>query len=119
MIHIERSHVFPVPVSEGFNYITDMGNWEHYWPDFVGIKDPASARWGKPGDTVTLVLRLLNRERELNMKLEDYMPDALVTYLSRQQGLPDAHHERHFHAAPGGFEYRLVVTYEQIGRAHV
>jgi hypothetical protein len=32
------------------------------------------------------------------MKLEEYKPDILVTYLSRQTGLPDAHHERHFQA---------------------
>jgi hypothetical protein len=112
MVSIEMSHLFPVHVTEGFEYITSLNNWEHYWPDFVRIKDIASAQWGKSGDNVTLVLRLLNRERELNMKLEDYKPDFLVTYISRQQGLPDAHHERHFHAAPGGFEYRLVVTYE-------
>jgi hypothetical protein len=39
-----------------------------------------------------------------------YQLDTLVTYLSRQPGLPDAHHERHFHC-PRGFEYRLVVSY--------
>ena len=58
-----------------------------------------------------LVLKLLHRERELTIKLEEYKPDVLVTYLSCQTGLPDAHHERHFRAVQGGFEYRLVVAY--------
>jgi hypothetical protein len=112
MIRIERTHTFPVPVSEAFAYITDLNNWADYWPDFVRIHDPTAAQWGQPGDTVAIVLKLLNRERELNMRLEEFQKDKLVTYLSRQRGLPDARHERHFHPTLGGFEYRLVVAYE-------
>jgi hypothetical protein len=112
VIRIERKHVFPVPVSKAFAYITDISNWPAYWPDFVRIHDPAAAQWSQPGDTVTIVLKLLNRERALNMRLEKFQKDRLVTYLSRQRGLPDAWHERHFQPAPGGFEYRLVVAYE-------
>ena len=110
MIRVELTHAFPVPVSDGFAYITDMKKWEQYWPDFVGIKDSANAKWGNAGDTVTVVLRLLSRERELNMKLEEFQKDTLVIYTSHQQGLPDARHERHFRAIPNGLEYRLVVT---------
>lgn len=112
MVHIETNYTFPVSVIEAFAYITNMSNWAEYWPDFVRIQDPANARWGKPGDEVTIVIKLLNRERTLNMKLEEFQADALVTYLSHQQGLPDARHERHFKAVPGGVEYRLVVDYE-------
>jgi hypothetical protein len=111
VIQIEETHIYPVPLSEGFAYITDVKNWGDYWPDFVRINDPARARWSKPGDSINLVLRLLNRERELGMVLEEFKPEALVTYVSRQPGLPDAHHERHFRAVPKGFEYRLVVNY--------
>jgi hypothetical protein len=111
MIQVEMTNIYPIPVSEGFIYITDLNNWENYWPNFVRIKDLAHARWSKSGDTITLVLRLLNREREITMKLEEYKPDILVSYLSRQTGLPDAHHERHFRAVHSGFEYRLVVAY--------
>jgi hypothetical protein len=108
VIQVEMARIYPIPLSEGFAYITDVNNWGNYWPNFVRIKDPANARWSKSGDTVTLVLRLLNREREITMKLEEYKPDILVTYLSRQTGLADAHHERHFRAVHSGFEYRLV-----------
>ena len=111
MIRIETGQTYSVPLSEGFAYITDVNNWKYYWPDFVRIKDPIKAKWSKPGDTVTLVLRLLNRERELRMTLQEYMSDSLVAYVSRQAGLPDAHHERHFRAVSKGFEYRLAVTY--------
>ena len=55
MIRIEMKHAFPISVSEAFAYITDMSNWAAYWPDFVRIHDPASAQWGQPGDTVTIV----------------------------------------------------------------
>jgi hypothetical protein len=112
MIRIERTHIFPVPVSQAFAYITDMSNWSAYWPGFVRIHDPAGAQWRQPGDTVTIVLKLLNRERDLNMRLEEFQKDNLVIYLSRQRGLPDVWHERHFQLTPDGFEYRLVVAYE-------
>lgn len=111
MIQIAMGSIYPIPLSEGFAYITNVNNWGSYWPNFVRIKDPTNAQWRKSGDTITLVLRLLDRERELNMVLEEFKPETLVAYLSRQTGLPDAHHERHFRALPQGFEYRLVVTY--------
>lgn len=112
MVLIELKHRFPISVTKAFAYITDLNNWAAYWPDFVRMEDPANAKWGKPGDTVTIVLKLLNREQALNMTLEKFQKDVLVTYVSRQQGLPDARHERHFTAMPEGFEYRLVVTFE-------
>lgn len=112
MIRIDTVHNFPVSVSVGFAYITDMNNWARYWPDFVRIQDPATARWRSSGDRVTVALIFLNRERELHMQLEEFLPETRVTYHSCQAGLPDAHHERHFRSVPGGFEYRLVVTYE-------
>lgn len=111
MIQVQKTQTYPISPSEGFAYITDVNNWRNYWPDFVRIQDPANARWSKSGDTVTLDVRLLNRERELTMILEEFKCDLLVTYLSRQTGLPDAHHERHFRAVRGGFEYRMVVTF--------
>lgn len=109
---IEVSHTFPVPVSEAFAYITDMRNWPAYWPDFIRIENPSEATWSKPGDEATVVIRLLNRERALNMEMKDFQKDVRVTYVSRQQGLPDVCHERHFKAVPAGCEYRLVVEYE-------
>ncbi len=112
MIRVEVKHTFPVPLSEAFSYITDLDNWPEYWPDFVRIHDPDNAQWGQPGDTLTIVMKLLNRERELTMTLEKFQKDALVTYISRQPGLPDTLHERHFKAISDGFEYTLVVAYD-------
>ena len=68
MIRIEVSHTFPVPVSEAFTYITDMRNWPAYWPDFIRIENPSEAKWSKPGDKATVVIKLLNREL-LNQEL--------------------------------------------------
>lgn len=112
MIRVEVAQTLPVPVSEGFAYITDTNNWDCYWPGLVRIRDPAQARWGDQGDTVTLVMRMLAREVELTMTLEEFRKDALIRYTSRQRGLPDARHERHFRPDPTGFEYRLVVAFE-------
>jgi hypothetical protein len=112
MLRIEVSHTLPVAVAEAFAYITDMKNWPEYWPDFIRIDNPAAARWSNSGDRATVVITLLNRELALNMELEEFQKDARVTYVSRQRGLPDVRHERHFEAANDGCVYRLVVEYE-------
>ena len=112
MVRIEVSHTFPVPGSEAFAYITDMRNWPAYWPDFIRIENPSEAKWSKPSDKATVVIKLLNRERALNMEMKEFQKDVRVSYVSRQQGLPDVSHERHFKAVPAGCEYRLVVEYE-------
>ncbi len=112
MIRLEARREFPVPVTEAFAYITDMEHWREYWPDFVRIQDRAQARWNRAGDAVTIVLKLLGRERELHMTLEQFQPDTMVAYSSRQAGLPDARHERHFRPLGEGFEYHLVVGFE-------
>jgi hypothetical protein len=112
MIRIEAKRIFPGSVDEGFTYITDMKRWPEYWPDFVRIEDPATARWEKPGDQITIVLRLLFRERALHLWLEHFRQNAWVSYLSHQRGLPDVLHERYFRPVPSGFEYRLAVSFE-------
>jgi Polyketide cyclase / dehydrase and lipid transport len=107
---VEHSHRFSTPLQAGFAFITDIANWPAYWPGLVRV-EPGS-RWAAPGDTATLVIRLLGREVELALTLSQLEPNRLVTYTSVQQGLPDARHERHFAAAADGFDYRLVVDYE-------
>jgi hypothetical protein len=46
------------------------------------------------------------------MTLRHFKENQLIEYDSTQSGMPDAHHERHFVPANGGFLYRLVVEYE-------
>ena len=112
MERIEVEHIFAAELSEAFSSITDIANWPNYWPGFVRIEDQANARWSDPGDKVTVVLKLLGRERSMHMELERFEANALVLYRTRQDGLPDARHERHFKAVPGGFEYRAVVSFQ-------
>jgi Polyketide cyclase / dehydrase and lipid transport len=109
-IRIEREHHFAVPVETGFAFITDMANWPGYWPGFVRIE--SSSRWSAPGDEARIVVRLIGRNVELRMTLRHFEENQLVEYESIQSGMPDAHHERHFVPANGGFLYRLVVEYE-------
>jgi hypothetical protein len=110
MVRVEQSHRYDVPLERGFAFITDTANWPRFWPGFVRI-DPHS-RWGAAGDTARIVVTLLGRERELTMTVRRFEPNALVTYDSRQQGLPDAYHERRFDRDGEGFVYGLVVEYE-------
>jgi hypothetical protein len=111
-LRIEVIHTFDVSVTEAFAYITDTKNWPKYWPGFIRIEKAAAARWSTSGDTATVVIKLLNRERALNMELQSFRKDACVTYVSRQRGLPDVRHERYFEASRDGCEYRLIVEYE-------
>jgi hypothetical protein len=110
MKRVEAAHRYDVPVERGFAFITDTANWPTFWPGYVRLEE--GSRWGASGDTARLVTRLLGRERELAMTIEDFQPNRLVTYTSTQPGLPDAHHERHFEPDGDGFVYRLVVDYE-------
>ena len=109
-IRIEHEHHFEMPVEAGFAFITDMANWPRYWPGFVRIE--SGSRWSAPGDEARIVVRLLGRNVELRMTLRHFEENQLVEYESTQSGMPDAHHERHFIPANGGFLYRLVVEYE-------
>lgn len=105
-------HTFDVSVAEAFAYITDTKNWPEYWPGFIRIEKAATAGWSTAGDKTTVVIKLLNRERALNMELESFRKNECVTYVSRQRGLPDVRHERHFEAAGDGCRYLLIVEYE-------
>jgi hypothetical protein len=108
-IRIESARWFPVPVERGFDFITDVANWPAYWPGYVRLE--AGSRWSSPGDDARLVIRLLGRERELAMHLDEIVPNRLVRYTSVQRGLPDAVHVREFEPDGDGFTYRLTVTY--------
>jgi Polyketide cyclase / dehydrase and lipid transport len=116
MLRIEREHRFDCSVETGFAYITNVANWPDYWPGFVRIE--AGSRWDVPGDETVVVVRLLGREVELHMTLGRLEANALVEYVSRQRGLPDARHERHFLRDDRGMRYRLVVQYEPRAGLH-
>ena len=110
MKRISAARRYDVPVEHGFAFITNPENWSKFWPGYVRL-EPGS-RWRASGDEARLVTRLLVRERELTMRVDAFERNRRVDYTSRQPGLPDAHHERHFQADGQGFVYRLVVEYE-------
>ena len=112
-MRLEQTETLPVGHREGFDYITDPDNWHEFWPGFVRFTRRAT--WASPGDTILMVVRILGRERELEMRLERFEPYALVTYTSTQTGMPDARHERHFEADGEHLRYGLVVEYEPRG----
>ena len=94
-----------LPVERGFAFVTDPAYWSRFWPGFIRLEE--ASRWAAPGDTATLITRLLGRERALTMTLTAFEPNRLVTYDSVQPGLPDTSHERHFESEGDGFVYRL------------
>lgn len=113
MKRVEATHRYDVPVERGFAFITDTANWSKFWPGYVRLEEGSSS--GASGDTARLLTRLLGRERLLTMTITAFEPNRLVTYISKQPGLPDASHERHFEPDGAGFVYRLVVDYAPRG----
>jgi uncharacterized protein YndB with AHSA1/START domain len=109
-IRIEVEHRLPVSLHDGFDYITNPDNWPEYWPGLVRIT--SARRWREPGDRACLVLRILRREVELEMKLVRFEPYRLVEYTSQQRGLPTARHWRHFGQAERELAYRIAVEYQ-------
>ena len=109
IIRVEVRRRFPVSLEQGYDYITDLGNWPAYWPRLVRI-DPRS-RWAAVGDRAWLVLRLLGRDVELEMTLGRVERYRLIEYTTVQRGLPDARHERQFAPDGDGFEYRAAVEF--------
>ena len=116
MVRIEHERRFDCPVETGFAYITDVANWPEYWPGLIRIEP--DSRWESPGDEAVVFVRLLGRDVELHMTLRRLDANALVEYVSRQRGLPDARHERHFLRDDGGMRYQLVVEYEPRAGLH-
>jgi uncharacterized protein YndB with AHSA1/START domain len=108
-IRVEVEQRLPVSVRDGFDYITDPTNWPEYWPRLVRIT--SAERWREPGDRACLVLRMLRREVELEMKLVRIEPYRLVEYTSEQRGLPAARHWRHFDQTGDELIYRIAVEY--------
>jgi uncharacterized protein YndB with AHSA1/START domain len=108
-IRVEVDRRLPVSVHDGFDYITDPINWPEYWPRLVRIA--SAVRWREPGDRACLVVRMLGREVELEMKLVRIEPYRLVEYTSEQRGLPAAQHSRHFEQIHNELIYRIAVEY--------
>ena len=88
MIRVELAHTFPVSPGDAFAYITDTTNWKEFFPNFVRLDDAAHAKWDTPGDMVTVVIRFLGREVQVNMKLEEYQKDNRVTYVAVNKVCP-------------------------------
>lgn len=112
MISINISHAFPISSVEAFDYITDLKNWPEYWPDFIRLEEINDIEWGREGARVRNVIKLFGRETAMDIELHKFVANSLVKYISRQEGLPDIRHQRHFVDTPEGCSFRLVMEYE-------
>jgi carbon monoxide dehydrogenase subunit G len=107
---IEVSRHFNIPAERAYAFITDMRNWSRFFPGFVSL-DPES-RCSAAGDVASLTTKLFGRERHVQLTFERLEPNRSLAYTSRQEGLPDAHHERTFTADGNGFTFNMSVAYE-------
>src|SRR5438105_11443870 len=107
---IQTSRHFRVSAERAYGFITDMRNWSTSFPGFVALD--SESRWTAVGDVASLTTELFGRKRHVQLTLDRIEPNRVFSYTSRQEGLPDAHHERTFSADSGGFTFHLSVTYE-------
>lgn len=112
MPRIEEWRELPVPVRDGFDYITNVANWRSYWPSLVDIPGEEGISWSQPGDRATVVVRARGEPVEMAMELEEFRPYERVVYRSEQRGLPAFHHERHWRDRNGSFDYGLVIEFQ-------
>jgi hypothetical protein len=112
VVRVEVTRDLPVPVAEGFDYITDVRNWRSYWPHVVEVPDEEHVSWSAPGDEASVILHVRGRPTEMRMKLSEFRPYEGVFYNSSQEGVPDFWHERHFKESQGRLRYTLVIAFE-------
>lgn len=110
VVRVAASKRFAVTLERGYDYITDLGRWQEYWPNLIRVAP--DSRWSQVGDVATVTLTLLGRATELELTLSRIEPYRLVEYTSVQRGLPAAKHERHFAEAGASFDYQVVVAFE-------
>jgi hypothetical protein len=55
---------------------------------------------------------IFGRQRRVELTLERIDPNRSFAYRSRQEGLPDAQHERTFTRDGDGFRFGLSVSYQ-------
>jgi hypothetical protein len=108
-IRIEAKQHLPVPLRDGFDYITDPANRPDCWPRQVPVR--SAKRWREPGDRTSLIPRTVGREIELNMTLVRIQPYKLVEYTSQQVGRPAARHWRHSAWSGDELAYRIAIEY--------
>ncbi|WP_203898997.1 SRPBCC family protein [Virgisporangium aliadipatigenens] len=111
MIRVEVSREYPTTTAAAFDYITDPANWPDYWPDLIRVETPERS-WAEPGDEMRLRMRFMRSEVVMQMALDRLVPAQVVEYHSRQDGMPELRHERHWEQRDNGFRYRIAVSYE-------
>lgn len=112
MRRVEVERVLPVGRSEGFDYITDVQNWQTYWPHVVEVRNPATTSWAQRGDRATVVVESRGKPVEMSLELDELVPYERVMYRSVQPELPEFWHERHFGERDGQLDYMLVIEFE-------
>lgn len=110
MERVRYSRHFDVPAERAYAYTTDLRNLSRFLPGFVSMD--ASSRAERAGDVAHLRMRLLGRERAVQITFERFELNRSFAYTSRQEGLPAAHHERSFTPDGRGFRFDMSVAYE-------
>ena len=110
----ELTYTYPVALKNGFDYLDDFRMWPDWYVGMMGIIDPETCAWAKPGDKVRFAYKLLGRRIEGTAILDKWHEAELIAYHTEVPGLPVVHFEYHYSTTePETFTLRVVMETEE------
>ncbi len=111
-VRIELTETFPVPLREGFEFLSQVDHWPNWHSGVTEIREaPKCGVWGKPGDTVLFCAKVLGRSLAGTVVMKEMRKYDLVRSVVTMLGLPEVHQEYRYTAADDD-SFLLTVTLE-------
>jgi len=113
-VRTELTHLFPVPLKKGFDYIDDFRMWPSWYVGMTEITAPETCAWIEPGDEVRFGYKLLGRHLEGVAILEERKVGELARFRTEVPGLPVIHFVYDYsEAGPEAFELKVAMETEE------
>lgn len=110
----ELTYTYPVALKKGFDYLDDFRMWPDWYVGMMGIIDPETCAWAKPGDKVRFAYKLLGRRIESTATLDKRQEVEFDVFRTEVPGLPVVHFEYHYSTTePETFTLRVVMETEE------
>ena len=114
MMRVELSREYPIPLKQGYDYMTDPLLFPVWRTGMIEILDPEHAAWNQAGDGIRFAYRLLGRRVEGEAILDEARDAELIRFTGTVPGIPKVHETWHYRATgEDSFEVRTVQETEE------
>ncbi len=127
-LRIELADTFPVPLEEGFNFLSDVDHWPYWHPGMIKIlgwrrqtvwsvlrRAPSGGAWLEPGDTVFFTYKVLGHRSTGTAVLKEIRKHEVMRSVVNIDGLPEMRQEFSFSAVgEGSFQLKVVLESDGI-----